>query len=318
MHDAGEARTLIHILVSAFHAILTVLTTFAVMAYLDWVLTLQMLVMATACIILYERITGRLADIHQSTTESAGHLTTHMERSIASIRSIRAAATEDVELRRFQRKATTEFRQHLRYALTAAFLAPAGRLLVTTALVVTLAFGFWRLATTGLDTTAFVAFLALSLMFLDALSNTGDVLIHIRNGLVSVDRVRAVLDLPTEGDDGKDVQTDPRYHLSEAPHIHFRKVGFRHASDSSFCLRNISFDVAPKTLLAITGQSGSGKSTLLELLDRFYEPTKGRILLDGKDLVAFRRMDIDEPSRSSNRHRTYYRGPFEPISSMAI
>lgn len=286
MDDASEARTLVHVLVSAFQASLTAVTAFTVMTYLDWALTLQMLAMASLAFVLYERVTGRLADIHRSTAESAARLTIHMERSIVGIRSIRAAATEDVELARFQREASTELGHRLRYAMTAAFLAPAGRLLVVAALVIAIGFGVWRLATSGLDTAAFVAFLALALMFLDALSNIGDVFVHVRNGLVSVDRVRAVLNLPSEEKDGKDLEVDHRQRL---PRVHFSDVCFRHASDSTFSLRDISFEVPAGTLLAVTGPSGSGKSTLLELLDRFHDPTGGRILINDEDLATLAR-----------------------------
>ena len=67
----------------------------------------------------------------------------------------------------------------------------------------------------------------------------------------------------------------------------FEDVGFNYPGSEVFALRHVSFHLQPGEKLALVGENGAGKTTLVKLLARLYEPTEGRILLDGKDLKAY-------------------------------
>lgn len=74
---------------------------------------------------------------------------------------------------------------------------------------------------------------------------------------------------------------------STPPHIEFRNVSFRYPSEegeSAYVLKNLSFSIAPGEKIAIVGVNGAGKTTLIKLLCRVYDPTEGKILVNGKDL----------------------------------
>lgn len=73
--------------------------------------------------------------------------------------------------------------------------------------------------------------------------------------------------------------------------IVFENVGFQYAHSSRWANRNLSFSLKPGEKLALVGENGSGKTTLVKLLARLYDPTEGRILLDGVDLKEY---DLDE------------------------
>lgn len=64
----------------------------------------------------------------------------------------------------------------------------------------------------------------------------------------------------------------------------FENVGYRYPGNENWALRNVNFRLQPRDRLALVGGNGSGKTTLVKLLARLYDPTEGRILLDGKDL----------------------------------
>ena len=64
----------------------------------------------------------------------------------------------------------------------------------------------------------------------------------------------------------------------------FEDVGFRYPQSKQWVLRNISFNLLPGEKVALVGENGAGKTTLVKLLTRLYDPTEGRILLEGKDL----------------------------------
>jgi ATP-binding cassette subfamily B protein len=72
----------------------------------------------------------------------------------------------------------------------------------------------------------------------------------------------------------------------------FQDVSFRYDSSAAFALRNVSFTLAPGERLALVGENGAGKTTLVKLLARLYDPTEGRILLDGVDLREYDLEDL--------------------------
>ena len=70
--------------------------------------------------------------------------------------------------------------------------------------------------------------------------------------------------------------------------LSFERVSFSYPGSSTFAVDDITLDVAPGETIALVGPSGAGKTTLCNLVGRFYAPTSGRILLDGRDLCDFR------------------------------
>ena len=96
---------------------------------------------------------------------------------------------------------------------------------------------------------------------------------------VSVERLGDILNAPTEPTKASGAQLPP-----PRGHVEFRNVTFRYRPGSPTILKDISLGVPPGKVIGIVGPSGSGKSTLTKLIQRFYIPEEGQILLDGADL----------------------------------
>jgi ATP-binding cassette subfamily B protein len=103
----------------------------------------------------------------------------------------------------------------------------------------------------------------------------------IRQGLIDMEAMFGIVDTPAEV---KDRPGAPDLQVS-AGHVRFEDVRFGYDPEREI-LKGIDFEVRPGTMLAVVGPSGAGKSTLSRLLFRFYEPTRGRILIDGQDIGA--------------------------------
>jgi len=74
--------------------------------------------------------------------------------------------------------------------------------------------------------------------------------------------------------------------------IEFRNVSFRYPGTEREILQQVSFTIAPHSTVAVVGENGAGKTTLIKLLARFYDPTDGEILLDGRDLRSYELADL--------------------------
>jgi ATP-binding cassette subfamily B protein len=102
----------------------------------------------------------------------------------------------------------------------------------------------------------------------------------IRQGLIDMEAMFKLVDTPAEV---KDAPGAPDLEAG-AGHVRFEGVHFGYEPDREI-LKGVDFEVRPGTMLAVVGPSGAGKSTLSRLLFRFYEPTGGRILIDGQDIT---------------------------------
>jgi ABC-type multidrug transport system fused ATPase/permease subunit len=111
----------------------------------------------------------------------------------------------------------------------------------------------------------------------------GDVYTKYNEGVAAVDRLKSLLAEPVT------IATRPGAEVVErlVGRVEFKNVSFAYGADTRPILKNVSFDLAPGKKLAFVGTTGSGKSTIIKLLLRFYEPTEGEILIDGKDIKDY-------------------------------
>lgn len=118
--------------------------------------------------------------------------------------------------------------------------------------------------------------------FLNIVYNTFGNLSNIKQYSRITKNVNDFLALPSYDDHQMQVIPTQRKHWVE-----FRKVSFKYPNSEKYILNNISFSTFPNEIVTIIGENGAGKSTLIHLLMRFYEPTEGRIFLDGVDIRCY-------------------------------
>ncbi|HTL82202.1 MAG TPA: ABC transporter ATP-binding protein [Bacteroidia bacterium] len=112
---------------------------------------------------------------------------------------------------------------------------------------------------------------------------------NIQKGLASMDRINKILLAEVTLQDKPDPKTIGQFNKE----IEYRDVSFAYVrGDEGYALRNISLRIPKGKTVALVGQSGSGKTTLADLLPRFYEPSSGKVLIDGTDINDVRTKEL--------------------------
>lgn len=126
-------------------------------------------------------------------------------------------------------------------------------------------------------------------MCIEALARIAEIVTDLRNNNEHLLRYFKYMDLPTEETKGEKESSD-----KGCAKIVFQNVSFRYPESQEYVLKNINLEIKGKEKLAIVGENGSGKTTLIKLLCRLYQPTEGKILLNGKDIREYSYEDYIE------------------------
>ena len=204
-----------------------------------------------------------------------------LAENINGIRVVQAFSREDHNADFFQRVVTRYYlERQIDAARVAAFFLPIVDVLgaIATALVVWLG----GAAVLGENITAgvLVAFVLYIGRFFDPIRDLSRRFDTLQSTMASGERIIQLLDTPVEVQDAPDAIEMPPVRGE----VQFEHVSFHYSDDDTLVLRDINLHVQPGETVALVGETGAGKTTFIRLLARFYDPTDGRVLVDGYDL----------------------------------
>lgn len=291
-HDVEQLRTLVtkelaRILSSFFELAAAV----ALMLLISWRLTLLAFVVLPGIFTIWGPLLRRVRRGDHTILNLAGEVNSHIQETLSGIRLVKASAAEDHERGRFRGLTWSYFKAFVRTERFRALSQPITEMVGAVGTVVILWYGT-RLVLGGGDLAGeeFIGFLALSMKLYAPVKYLGKLPAIIQPGLVASERIFEFLDAPVEVKD----QPGARTFQGIRKEVAFHHVWFSYR-DGEPVLRDVDFTVPAGTVVALVGPSGAGKSTLMDLLGRFYEPTSGRIEIDG--------VDVQELSISSLRQK---------------
>ena len=246
--------------------------------YLNWKLTLLTLIVVPAVAIVIKLTSKRLRRMSTESMRAMGDVTHVLEESIECQKVVKVFGGQRYEESRFGR-ANQELRGFsMRQSVAASLTAPMVQLFAAIALAVIVGIALKQSESDQFTVGEFVSFITAMLMLLAPLKHLSDINAPLQRGLASAESVFSVLDEKPEADTGT-------VELPRAKgELRFEDLGFTYSGSSRPAIERIDLAINPGETVALVGQSGSGKSTLVSLLPRFYDPTRGRILLDGHDL----------------------------------
>ncbi len=213
-----------------------------------------------------------------------------MRETLAGVRVIRAFVRSGHEEERFDVANRDLFQTSLQVNRLFAITFPTMNLIFNLSTVAVMWFGASRVDSGALPIGNLTAFLQYLLQILFAVLTAVFMFILVPRAAVSAARINEVLDAqPTVRDPEQPVRIEPALRRGR---VEFRNVEFRYPGAEDPVLRDISFEAGPGETTAIVGSTGSGKSTLVNLVPRFYDATKGAVLVDGVDVRDLDRDDL--------------------------
>ncbi|MEP7078902.1 MAG: ABC transporter ATP-binding protein [Chthoniobacterales bacterium] len=266
-------------LTNIFGSVVTLIGTFAIMARMDWQLTLLSLGVVPLIVLAIYSFARRIREQSTSIQERDSALLAQAQEGLSSVRMVHAFGREEWEVGQFRMQAQHSLQANLRLTLTNVHSA----LVISTLMVIGTAamyyLGTRHVLAGTLSLGSLLVFSAYLLMLYQPLESLTYTAWAMEGAAAGAQRCFEVLDRP---DDVLDAP-DARAVETVAGSIAFDHVSFGYAAGKPV-LRDIDLTIAPNQIVALVGGTGAGKSTLLSLVPRFYDPDRGRVTLDGSDI----------------------------------
>ena len=281
--DAGGVADLIfNMLYNPWQAIIQLVGSLVVLVLVDWRLMLGGLLLLPVVWMthrtwihrvrpLFKDIRSRRQQIDAATTETFG-----------GIRVVRTFARDKSESSRFSRATHLLVRQQLMVWWSTRTIEVIWDVLIPLASTGLLLYGGWQILQGALTLGDLMMFLVYLTMLLGPIASIASSAMSFQNNLAGLDRVLDLLEEATESIGNPGAVEIARQSVAGA--MHFESVCFRYPNAEQDVLQDITFTVPAGSTVALVGRSGAGKTTLCNLVARFYEPTHGRIELDGRNL----------------------------------
>ena len=278
LNDTQQTKQVItQVVTQSLLSVATVVVTIAGLIAISWRLTLLALVVAPILIGLLQPLLRKLRKGHRRLSNQYGEMTAVVQEAVSGIRLVKSFGGEAYEEGRFREGSGRYARGMVRVTRIAALAQPITETVGTAIAVAILWFGARAVFAGTLDGANLIAFLILVMRMLQPLKQLSQVPTVAQQSLAAAERIFEVIDSPTEASLDRGKITTATFERA----LEFERVSFAYADEP--VLVDVSL-VAPKgQVIALVGASGAGKSTLVDLIPRFYEPTAGRILLDGVD-----------------------------------
>lgn len=267
-------------LISLVRDSLTVIGLMGYLLYLNWRLTLVVLIIFPIIAFVMSKINKRLRGLNRQQQSMTSELAYIVEEAAAGHKIVKVHGGEDYEMQRFMDKADRLRQFTLKAAVAGGLNQPITQLIASMALSLVLVIAIMQSASQGVTVGGFAAFITAMLLIISPLKHLADINQPLQRGLTAAEMIFQLIDQPIEEED---VAQSKLKRLERAKgEIRFDNLGFSYDQEDGRkdALRNINLDIKPGEVVAFVGPSGGGKSTLVNLLPRFFKPKSGRILLD--------------------------------------
>ncbi|HWI69915.1 MAG TPA: lipid A export permease/ATP-binding protein MsbA [Nitrospiraceae bacterium] len=277
------ANAVAGVLKDIFQQGLTFLAMMGVIFYQNWRLGGLSVIVIPLAVFTMVRMGKRLRALAASGQERMGDMASTLQETLSGIRMVKAYGREESEAARFQRSNRSFLSTTMKAIQVSSLGSSHMEVIGVVGVAVIIWYGGFLVINGSMTPGEFFSFLTAMFMAYAPIRKLSGSNNSIQQALAAAERVFGVLDLKTEQDAERGQLELPRI----AQSVTFDDVTFHYESQAVPALNDINLTIRAGEMVALVGSSGSGKTTLVNLIPRFYEPTAGRILIDGIDTQSY-------------------------------
>lgn len=271
-NDTNEVKALItEHLISFFSNLLTVAGAVVILFYLDWQMTLIILIAVPVGFGILMPIGNKMYRVSMSQYSKLAQLSAMLTQVIGEIRLVKASNAERREEKSGHDQMDDLYRFGMKEAKINSVLIPLMSMVMVVLLVVIIGYGGVRVSSGALSAGELVSFILLLFQIMFPFSQFATFYTQLQKVMAATERLRLILEYEPEKE-GRSILPAPKGHRDLA----FRDVTFAYREGETI-LSEVSFIIPAKKVTALVGPSGSGKTTVFSLIERFYTPSGGSI-----------------------------------------
>ncbi len=278
-NDINLVQSSIPTIINMLRAVITMIGLIGVIIYMNWQLALVAIILYPIFIYPLSVISKKLRKYSTRGQESMGILTSVLQESFSGVRVVKAFVAEDKEMERFEKANAQTIKYANKSVLAGNLASPLTEALGSVGIAAVLFIGGYQVINGTVTTGEFFAFLAALIQIYEPVKLFASSNNALQAAVAASDRVFAMFKESDEVIENKGTkQCD-----AENKDIEFKQVSFIY-KDDIYALKDVSFKVKAGSTIAFVGPSGAGKTTMAHLIPRFYDVTKGQILIDNVDI----------------------------------
>jgi ATP-binding cassette subfamily B protein len=266
-------------LIFFFQHVFTVVSVTVVLFFLEWKLALIVLAISPILAGVAYRYSHVSHPLLRNVQQTMADVATVAEENVVGVHVVKAFAQEEAEAEKFERRTEVVFQRAIQANRQSSLYTPLMAFLPSLALAGVLLVGGTMVVRGHMRIEDLVAFNVLLLQLVSPLRQLGVWIGQAQRATASGERIFELIDEPEDIASPPDARPLP----AGNGHVRFEGVSFGYSPDR-LVLQDVSLELEPGATVALIGQTGSGKTTLASLVPRFYDPTSGRVTIDGADV----------------------------------
>ncbi|WP_433772304.1 ABC transporter ATP-binding protein [Bacillus wiedmannii] len=263
---------------------ITLILSLIILFTLDVPMTLVLILVVPITLFIVIPLGEKVYDLSFQEQNKMSQLTAYLSQTLSEIKLVKSYNTELKETENGKKHFDFLYKNGIKRAKLNSILTPVLGTFTTLVLIGVIGFGAWRVDQGLISSGELVAFLLYLFQIMSPFIQMNHFLTSFQEAKGSMKRLFEILE------EEEEVQVVTNACIGSPAQLEFKDVSFRY-DEKENVIEDISFKIKKGSLTALVGPSGSGKSTIFSLIERFYDPTNGDILLDD---VSYKNIDVEE------------------------